>query len=335
MRGTHWRDWCFVWRFITFVDRNPSLMWHSTSSKQPPHWLTSVETCFSPLSFLKFSSVCVCLLVLMILYVTLYLKHTEIIDEVEKLDSIQDGFIHYQFLRFCQDTRLQYLNSHILLGNRWVIQLQHVDCKIADAILKKGTKHHTDGWDTANKVWTHMVLYLPHPDGGFCVQCNDITKDVVFYTTTSRFVVWLGPFSQERQGLWLSKDDLKDSSSWSSTPLLVLRDIHNDLVTRYEYKDSVSLPVQSGTRRTSSDRASQDGVSHQQETTPLFIPQFNHLNNQANLRGEDASDAGPTIPRQHRLTHQILQHSQPSGTANLRLWSRVVLNSYVFACISE
>ncbi len=43
-----------------------------------------------------------------------------IIDDVEKLDAIQDGFIHYHLLRFCQDTRLQYMNSHILLGNRSV-----------------------------------------------------------------------------------------------------------------------------------------------------------------------------------------------------------------------
>jgi hypothetical protein len=27
-----------------------------------------------------------------------------IIDDVEKLDAIQDGFIHYQLLRFCQAT---------------------------------------------------------------------------------------------------------------------------------------------------------------------------------------------------------------------------------------
>ena len=92
-----------------------------------------------------------------------------IIDGVQKLDSIQDGFIHYQFLRFWQVTRLQYLNSHILLGNRCVLQQQHVDCKIADVILKKGTKHHSDGWDTVSKTWTHVVLHLPHPDDGFGV----------------------------------------------------------------------------------------------------------------------------------------------------------------------
>ncbi len=53
-----------------------------------------------------------------------------------------------------------------------------------------------------------------HAEGGFGVTFNEVTKDVVFYTTTSRFVVWLGAFSQERQGLWLPKDDLRDSSSW-------------------------------------------------------------------------------------------------------------------------
>ena len=50
-----------------------------------------------------------------------------IIDDVEKLDVIQDGIIDYQLLRFCRATRLQYVNSHILLGNRCVLQQHHVD----------------------------------------------------------------------------------------------------------------------------------------------------------------------------------------------------------------
>ena len=45
-------------------------------------------------------------------------KIKDIIDDVDKLDTIEDGFIHYQLLRFCQATRLQYLNSHILLHNQ-------------------------------------------------------------------------------------------------------------------------------------------------------------------------------------------------------------------------
>ena len=50
-------------------------------------------------------------------------------------------------LSYTKATRLQYLNSHIILDNRCVLQQQHVDCKIADALLKKGTKQYTDGWE--------------------------------------------------------------------------------------------------------------------------------------------------------------------------------------------
>ena len=77
----------------------------------------------------------------------------DIIEDVEKPDDIQDGFIHYQILRFCQDTRLQYLNSHIILDNRCVLQEQHVDCKIGDTLLKKDTKKDGDGWDTPRRTW--------------------------------------------------------------------------------------------------------------------------------------------------------------------------------------
>ena len=42
----------------------------------------------------------------------------DVIEDVEKLDAIQDGFIHFQLLRFCQDTRLQYINSHV--AHRWL-----------------------------------------------------------------------------------------------------------------------------------------------------------------------------------------------------------------------
>jgi hypothetical protein len=82
-------------------------------------------------------------------------------------------------------------------------------------------------------------------------------------------VAWLGVFPQERQGLWLPKDDLKDPFSWSSSPLVLLRDIQNGLLAIYDCKNSAPPPVQPGARARPG-RDSQDGVSQQEEADPLF-----------------------------------------------------------------
>jgi hypothetical protein len=49
-------------------------------------------------------------------------KCQEIMDDIDKLDNIQDGCIHYQLVRFWQATRLQYLNGQIDLANQNVLQ---------------------------------------------------------------------------------------------------------------------------------------------------------------------------------------------------------------------
>jgi len=231
-------------------------------------------------------------------------KCRDIIDDVEKLDALQDGFIHFQLLRFCQATRLQFLNSHIMLNNRCVLQQQHVDCKIADALLKKGTKQHADGWDAQSKAWAYMVLHLPHAEGGFGVTFNDVTKDAAFYTSTSRFVAWLGAFSEERQELWLPKDDLRDSSSWSSPPLMLLRDIHSKLIDQYDCKEVCVPSPSQGDAGAGARLSSQDGVSQQQETASLSLPQLNRLIEASFVRDESsASNADATaIPLQRRVT---------------------------------
>jgi hypothetical protein len=58
--------------------------------------------------------------------------------------------------------------------------------------------------------------------------------------------------------------------------------------------------------------SSQDGVSQQQETTSLSLPQFNRLIEASFVRDErSASNADvTTIPSQHRVTQQILSHWQ-------------------------
>ncbi len=66
-------------------------------------------------------------------------KCQAIMEDVDKLDNIQDGFIHYQLIRFCQATLLQYLDCHVQLTHQNVLQ-QHVDHHITSALLKKSTQ---------------------------------------------------------------------------------------------------------------------------------------------------------------------------------------------------
>jgi hypothetical protein len=113
--------------------------------------------------------------------------------------------------------------------------------------------------------------------------------------------------------LWLPKDDLRDSSSWSSSPLLLLRDIHSKLLTQYDCKE-VCAPSQSQVHvGASGGIRSQDGVSQQQQAAPLSIPQLNRLIEPSFVRDESSASnaAVPTIPSQQRITLKILSHWQP------------------------
>ena len=66
--------------------------------------------------------------------------------------------------------------------------------------------------------------------------------------------------------------------------LVLLRDIHDGLLGKYDCKDNASPPAQPGVRvRPEYDS---DGVS-QQEAAPLFLPWLDRLY-EADSRGEDA-----------------------------------------------
>jgi hypothetical protein len=49
-------------------------------------------------------------------------KCQAIMEDVDKLDNIQDGFIHYRLSLFCQATLLHYVNGQITLANQKVLQ---------------------------------------------------------------------------------------------------------------------------------------------------------------------------------------------------------------------
>ena len=113
--------------------------------------------------------------------------------------------------------------------------------------------------------------------------------------------------------MWLPKDDLRDSSSWASPPLVLLRDIHSKLLTQFDCKE-VCAQSQSQVNVGAVPRpSSQDGVSQFQEPAPLSLPELNRLVEASFVRDESSvSNADVTvIPSQLRVTQQILGHWKP------------------------
>ena len=115
----------------------------------------------------------------------------------------EDGIVHYQLLRFCQATRLQYLNPHVSLDNQLVMQQQHVDYKIAEALLKKGTNNAHQTWALNHRALVDMVNHLPHDHGGFGITSNVISRKAALYTTTARFIAFVGTLPLANQSTWL------------------------------------------------------------------------------------------------------------------------------------
>ena len=83
------------------------------------------------------------------------------------------------------------------------------------------------------------------------------------------------------------------------SPLVLLRDIHDGLLVKYDCKDNAPPPAQPGARARPARESQDDGAS-QQEAAHLFLPRLDRLY-EASSRGEDSSN-DVTIPAQHRVT---------------------------------
>jgi len=88
--------------------------------------------------------------------------------DVGNLDIISDGLIHYQMLRFCQNTRLAFLGRNTLTPLISDI-FQDVDVTILEALCRKSTTNAHCEWTAVFCRFVDMKLQLPHFRGGFGV----------------------------------------------------------------------------------------------------------------------------------------------------------------------
>ena len=66
-------------------------------------------------------------------------KVKEYANDVDKLDILQDGKVHFDLLKFCHMPRFNYLNGLVLTPSLFSAQQHQFDYKVHDALIRKGT----------------------------------------------------------------------------------------------------------------------------------------------------------------------------------------------------
>ena len=114
---------------------------------------------------------------------------------VEKHHHLTDGFVHFQFVKFCMNTSTQYMSANITLPPQdhfLSAQHVHVDTSIADGILRKGTWDSFRQWDKNDYDLVVTRLQMPHGDGGFGLTPNVIAQTSVKVGMASCFLCLVG-----------------------------------------------------------------------------------------------------------------------------------------------
>ena len=118
--------------------------------------------------------------------------------DVGKLDIISDGLIHYQMLRFCQNTCLAFLGCNT--PTRLISDiLAEVDATILEALCRKGTTNAHGEWTAVFCRFVDMKLQLPHFLGGFRVTPNAGSAISAFYAASVSLIQWLDFYSHPKQ----------------------------------------------------------------------------------------------------------------------------------------
>jgi hypothetical protein len=207
-----------------------------------------------------------------------------------------------------------------------VLQQQHVDHKIANALLKKGTLKAYKTWTQQDRAWVDMRLRESHDEGGFGVPNNTISRHAAAYATNARFVAFLGTFARPAQEVWLPGNDLHDPATWSAPPLYTLKHLHAALLQDYDCTeqpaaDLPALPSGAGGSAAANAGAPPPPPPARSQDTgsgTLVLPQLNRLHEAYKQRqvappaSSSSQDQQPTasgpIPSQRRLTQQLTAH---------------------------
>ena len=235
-------------------------------------------------------------------------KTSEIIHDVEKVQVVTDPLIHFHLLRFCQNTRLAYLNRSVppeVMAAR-PCNLQHVDSAIVKAILGRGTKlthdigSSSDKWSARALEWYSSIVQKACHRGGLGITPNSATSISAYYSASVNYVSWV--LQLPNTAFWAGGQDLTQPASWTAPNLNALRDTHARLLREYQCVEVAPPDVVGDAAAPVPDAAAAPVVT-------LFLPPLNLLATMQNSSEEEGDTT--TWPTQARLTSHIMRKWAP------------------------
>ena len=217
-------------------------------------------------------------------------KASEIIRDVDKVQVVTDPLIHFHLLRFCQNTRMAYINRSVPpeVMAAGPCNLQHVDEAIVKAILGRGTKlthefgSSSEKWSTRAFDWYSSIVQKACHRGGLGITPNAASSISAYYSATAQYVSWVHQLPNTE--LWAGGQDLTQHDSWTAPNLLALKHTHARLLSEYQCVE-VSPDVVG-------DAAAQAPDAAEAPVVTLLLPPLNLLATMQNSSEEEGNTIG-------------------------------------------
>ena len=160
----------------------------------------------------------------------------KILRDIDKLEPLTDGLVHFQLIQKTMNTRTQYMSANITLPPQEHFvsaQHRHVDTAVANAILKKGTRNSFHNWPKQDYDMAVTMLQMSHAMGGFGLTPNVLAQSAAKVAMASRFSGFVGSLPPEEKKIWLPNQFAHDPQTWLAPHLLQLKSEYEVLLNKH------------------------------------------------------------------------------------------------------
>ena len=126
--------------------------------------------------------------------------------DIAKLEPLDDGLVHFHLLKYCMNTRTQYISPNVTIPSPehfLSLKHKHVDRTLVNVILRKGTRGLYQHWSPHDIDLDTVMIQMTHVMGGYRMTSNVITQISVKVAMASRFLGIVGSLSPSEQTIWI------------------------------------------------------------------------------------------------------------------------------------